>query len=183
MGNCIVLQRNVVRVMKSDGKILEYKAPIRVHQVLNQFRGHAISESLPPVLHHLNPYTRLLKGQLYYLVPPPQASSKKVNKKRVRFAEPDEDDQVEDKGCVVRIKLVLSKQELKDMVQKGGISVNEVLSLVQGKGIVGGVDACRRDDEGFHGWKPARTLKVRRFGPNCGCQGSGSLVYKGPIDS
>ena len=156
MGNCIVLQEKVVRVMKSDGKILEYKAPIKVHQVLNQFPGHAISKSLP-VLHHLHPNTRLLKGQLYYLVPPPQPSPKKVNKKRVRFAEPDhDDDQVEDKGDeVVRIKLVLSKQELKDIVQKGGISVREVLSLVQGKGMDGDVDVCTRVNDGSHGWKPA----------------------------
>lgn len=90
-------------------------------------------------------------------MPPPQPSPKKVNKKRVRFAEPDhDDDQVEDKGDeVVRIKLVLSKQELKDIVQKGGISVREVLSLVQGKGMDGDVDVCTRVNDGSHGWKPA----------------------------
>lgn len=42
MGNCLVLlQENVVRVMKTDGKILEYKALIKVEQVLIDFSGHA----------------------------------------------------------------------------------------------------------------------------------------------
>ncbi|TKY53092.1 hypothetical protein E2542_SST24615 [Spatholobus suberectus] len=147
MGNCLAQQEDVVRVMKSDGKILEYETPIEVHHVLKQFPGHAISESLP-VLHHLHPNARLLQGQLYYLVPLPQPPPK-VSMKRVRFAEPEK---VE--GDVVRIKLVLSKQELKDMLQKGGISVNEVLSLVRDENGMDGVDVCKKDNDGSHGWKP-----------------------------
>ncbi|RDY06790.1 hypothetical protein CR513_09164, partial [Mucuna pruriens] len=143
MGNCFVLQEGMVRVMKSDGKVVEYKTPIKVHQVLNQFPGHAISESL----HHLNPNTRLLQGRLYYLVPPPENFSKK----RLRFAEAEGEE-----GDLLRIKLVLSKQELKDMLQKGGISVNEVLSLVHAqKGMDDGVHGCNKYNDGSPGWKPA----------------------------
>ncbi|XP_020236871.1 uncharacterized protein LOC109816329 [Cajanus cajan] len=142
MGNCLVLlQEDVVRVMKSDGKILEYKAPIKVDKVMKQFPGQAISESLP-LRHHLHPNTRLLQGQLYYLVPLP---APKVAKKRERLVERQ---QVEE-GDVVRVKLVLSKQELKDMLRKGGVSVNEVLALAQG------VDVCRKDNDGSPPWKPA----------------------------
>ncbi|KAK7345339.1 hypothetical protein VNO77_15941 [Canavalia gladiata] len=144
MGNCIVVQENVVRVMKSDGKILEYKTPIKVHQILKQFLGHAISESLP-VIHHLDPNTKLLKGQLYYLVPLPLPSPKAM-KKKVRFVEADE---------VVRIKVVISKQELKEMLHKGGICVDEMLSLVQGeKGILDAVDVNEKNYDRSQGWKP-----------------------------
>ncbi|KAK7392616.1 hypothetical protein VNO78_21060 [Psophocarpus tetragonolobus] len=150
MGNCLVLQENMVRIMKSDGKILEYNTPIKVHHVLNQFSNHAISDSLP-ILHHLHPNTKLLKGHLYHLVPLPQPSPKVCNK-RLMFHESDH--QVQDKGDVVRIKLVLSKQELKDMLQKGGISVNDVLSLVQ---VQKGIDVSTKynDASQSHGWKPA----------------------------
>ncbi|KAL2323082.1 hypothetical protein Fmac_027461 [Flemingia macrophylla] len=136
MGNCLVVEEEVVRIMKSDGKILEYKAPIKVHHLLNQFPGHAISESL----HHLPPDTTLLQGQLYYLVPLPPPKVSKV--KRVMFEQVQERD-------VVRVKLVLSKQELKDMLRNGGISVNDVLSLVEG------ADVCAKDNDHSRGWKPS----------------------------
>ncbi|KAJ1379824.1 hypothetical protein SESBI_46542 [Sesbania bispinosa] len=151
MGNCLVLEANVVRIMKSDGKVLEYKTPIKVHQILNQFSGHAISDSLK----HLHPNSRLLNGHLYYLVPlpPPKANSKK----KVRFAEPEVVEGAKESG-VVRIKLVISKQELQHMVlQKGGISVNEMLSLAHGdRGLImdGEEDVCRKNDDGSQVWKP-----------------------------
>lgn len=103
MGNCIVLQEKVVKVMKTDGKILEYKAPIKVHQILTHFSCHVISNSLQ-VIEHLQPNDDLLGGQIYYLLPslpPPKSSQKKVKfandhqvKKKVKFAN---DDQVNDK--------------------------------------------------------------------------------------
>ncbi|XP_061361941.1 uncharacterized protein LOC133305715 [Gastrolobium bilobum] len=153
MGNCLVLQENMVRIMKTDGKILEYKkTPIKVHQVLNQFPGHAISDSLP-VLHHLHPNTTLHNGQLYYLVPLPHPSPK-ATKKKVRFAEPEVAEGAHESG-VVRIKLVISKQELHDILQKEGISIHEMLSLVHGEKGFDGQDECKKCDDGSQGWKPA----------------------------
>ncbi|KAJ1394509.1 hypothetical protein SESBI_34085 [Sesbania bispinosa] len=154
MGNCLVLQENVVRIMKTDGKILEYKTPIKVEQVLIDFSGHAVSDS-QPVQRHLQPNTKLLCGQLYYLVPLPPPSPKA--RKKVRFAEPEVQDV--QKSSVVRIKLVISKQELQDMLHSGGISVNKMLSLVQGeKGIDSDSDSedlsQRSDDDVSQGWKP-----------------------------
>ncbi|KAL2345233.1 hypothetical protein Fmac_006518 [Flemingia macrophylla] len=144
MGNCLVVQENVVKIMKADGKVLEYKTPIRVEEVLIQFSGHAVSESLT-VLQYLEPNTKLLRGQLYYLVPLPQPSPK--TNKKVRFADPEVQDVK--KSNVVRIKVVISKQELQDMLQSGGFSVSKMLSLVHGDK---GEDLS---EDVSQGWKPA----------------------------
>ncbi|XP_028782380.1 uncharacterized protein LOC114751035 [Neltuma alba] len=151
MGNCLALQDNVVRVMKADGEILEYKSPILAHQVLKEFSGHAISDSVP-VLRQLQPNTKLLAGHLYYLVPPPP----KAGKKKVRFAEPEVQGS-QDSSSVVRIKVVISKQELQALLNKGGISVNTVdmLSLLPGEQATENEDKCHKKDDGFEGWKPA----------------------------
>ncbi|TKY61982.1 hypothetical protein E2542_SST11836 [Spatholobus suberectus] len=147
MGNCLVLQENVVKIMKTDGKILEYKTPIKVEQVLVEFSGHAVSESLP-VLRYLEPNTKLLRGQLYYLVPLPPPSPK--SNKKVRFADPEVQDVK--KSSVVRIKLVISKQELHDMLQNGGFSVSKMLSLVHEDKDEG---LSQKSDDISQGWKPA----------------------------
>ncbi|CAL0310523.1 unnamed protein product [Lupinus luteus] len=150
MGNCLVLQDKVVRIMKTDGKILEYKTPIKVEQVLSEFSGHAVSDSLQ-VLQHLQPSTKLLCSQFYYLVPLPKPPSPKASKK-VRFANPEVQGVQESR--VVRIKLVISKQELHDMLQKEGISVEKILSKVQNGKVV---DADNEDLslDVSEGWKPA----------------------------
>ncbi|GLT40646.1 hypothetical protein SLA2020_147630 [Shorea laevis] len=149
MGNCLVLQDKVIKVMKTDGKILEYQAPIKVHQVLSEFSGHALSESFPG-LQHLLPDAELFSGNLYYLIPLP-SSSPKV-KKKVRFSIPEVDG--EQATGTVRIKLVISKQELQEMLHKKGLSVHEMISEAQSKqqsesktGMPDGDDNCR-------GWKP-----------------------------
>ncbi|KAL9332097.1 hypothetical protein ACSQ67_001707 [Phaseolus vulgaris] len=151
MGNCLVLQENVVTIMKTDGKILEYKTPIKVEEVLVQFSGHAVSESLT-VLRYLEPQTKLVGGQLYYLVPlpPPSPPSPKTNKK-VRFADPEVQDDVQ-KSNVVRIKVVISKQELQNMLQNGGFSVSKMLSLADD---VKGEDLSQKNEDVSQGWKPA----------------------------
>ncbi|KAI4348959.1 hypothetical protein L6164_009619 [Bauhinia variegata] len=139
--------------MRTDGKVLEYKAPIKVQKVLTEFSGFAISCSLSE-LRHLQPNTRLLSGHLYYLVPLPPLSPK-GGKKKVRFANPEV--QGTEESSVVRIKLVISKQQLQDMLQKGGgISADKILSLVHGeKGIIDGKDLSPKTDDPFVGWKPA----------------------------
>ncbi|KAJ7976129.1 DUF4228 domain-containing protein [Quillaja saponaria] len=149
MGNCLVLQENIVKIMKADGKILEYKAPIKVQQVLSEFSGHAISDTVP-VIRHLQQDTRLFGGQLYYLVPLPLPSPK-VGKKKVRFLNPEV--QIEKESSVVRVKLVISKQQLQDMLQKEGISVNEMVARLQSEEGIDGGDVLKTDDC-CEGWKP-----------------------------
>ncbi|XP_050228613.1 uncharacterized protein LOC126677852 [Mercurialis annua] len=148
MGNCIVLQEKVIKVIKSDGKILEYKAPIKVQQVLSDFSGHAISNSLQD-LQHLLPETKLHGGSFYYLVPLPLPSVQA--KKKVRFSIPEEEHKQE--TGVVRIKLVISKQELQEILQKGGVSVNNMVSQLQSQQKVQIVDTSDNDDNNKN-WKP-----------------------------
>ncbi|WVZ05302.1 hypothetical protein V8G54_018648 [Vigna mungo] len=151
MGNCLVLQEKVVRIMKTDGKILEYKTPIRVEDVLLQFSGHAVSESLT-VMRYLDPQTKLARGQLYHLValPPPSPSPSPKTNKKVRFADPEVQDV--QKSNVVRIKLVISKQELQNMLQNGGFSVSNMLSLVDEVKVE---DLSQKNDDVLQAWKPA----------------------------
>ncbi|PIN02520.1 hypothetical protein CDL12_24972 [Handroanthus impetiginosus] len=134
MGNCLVLQEKVVRVMKTDGKILEYKFPIKAHQVLSEFSHHAISDKLP-VLKYLHPNDELRQGHLYYLLPlpvPTKNKNKKKNtkKKTVRFSDDVRDEP--DRGTgVVRIKVLIKKQELEAILSGGGVSIGDLVSKVQ----------------------------------------------------
>ncbi|KAL8509420.1 hypothetical protein ACS0TY_016575 [Phlomoides rotata] len=140
MGNCLVLKEKVVRVMKSDGKILEYKHPIKVHQLLSQFSDHAVSHKLPSAK-HMHPNAEMLRGHLYYLLPLPVSSPKtrkKTKKKKVRFS-----DEVGPPSGVVRIKVVMSKKELRRMVSEGEVRVDDMISKVQ------------RDEVISKGWSPA----------------------------
>ncbi|GMI71053.1 hypothetical protein like AT3G10120 [Hibiscus trionum] len=131
MGNCLAAEDKVIRVMQPDGKIFEYQAPINVQQVLSDFSGHALSDSFSG-FHHLRPDAKLLSGQLYYLVPLP-SPSKKGRKKKVRFSDPEVNDDSQGNPGVVRIKLIISKQELQELLQRGGVSAEDMVSQIQSK--------------------------------------------------
>ncbi|KAF9598729.1 hypothetical protein IFM89_031397 [Coptis chinensis] len=146
MGNCLVLQDKFVKIMKTDGKILEYQTPLRVQQVLSEFSGHAISDSLP-VQRHLCADTDMLSGRLYYLLPPP-LPTKEANKSMITVSSTKEE--TKQGTGVVRIKIVITKQELKEMLAKGGIpSVDDMVSQLQKK-TKDEVDC----DRNCNGWKP-----------------------------
>ncbi|PON83084.1 hypothetical protein TorRG33x02_210580 [Trema orientale] len=159
MGNCLVLQEKVIKVMKPDGKVLEYRSPIKVLEVLSEFSGHALSETAA-VNQHLRPETRLLGGRLYHLVPlplQPQVAVKK--KKKVRFSEPEmeADQQQEPSSKVVRIKLVISKQELQELLKTGGVSVGDMVSKLHTEETKDGSDRFDDhdgDDQQVGCWKP-----------------------------
>ncbi|XP_055811616.1 uncharacterized protein LOC129881436 [Solanum dulcamara] len=131
MGNCIVLQEKVVKVIKTDGKILEYKSPIKVHQILSQFPSHVISNSLQVINQNLLPNDDMLRGKIYYLLPI-LPIPKPTTKKKVKFA----DDQllVEEKAKpkieALRIKLVISKKELQALLMStegGSITLDHIV--------------------------------------------------------
>ena len=149
MGNCLVLEEKVISVMKTDGKILDYQAPIKVQQVLSDFSGHALSDSFSG-FQYLQPDAKLLPGQLYYLIPVPSPSQKN-KKKKVRFSNPEVNDEQGNAG-VVRIKLIISKQELQELFQKG-VSVQDMVSQIQSKQSTNGIDTSDADDN-CRGWKP-----------------------------
>ncbi|KAG6667163.1 hypothetical protein CIPAW_01G082000 [Carya illinoinensis] len=73
MGNCVFKgfggMEEMVKVVTSNGGIMELYAPITAECITNEFPGHAIfrSRSLfaPPLLHN----EELHSGQLYYLLP------------------------------------------------------------------------------------------------------------------
>ncbi|KAM0980584.1 uncharacterized protein LOC126600717 [Malus sylvestris] len=158
MGNCLVMQENVTKIMRPDGKILEYSADMKVYQVLSEFSGHAISETAPNY-QHLRPDSKLLGGHLYYLVPLPLPPPKKASQKKVRFSEPEaERPEPEQETKVVRIKLVISKKELQEMLTKGGVAVlDEMVSRLQSeeKGIDKSNSNSFNVDGNCEGWKPA----------------------------
>ncbi|KAG2729428.1 hypothetical protein I3843_01G244200 [Carya illinoinensis] len=150
MGNSFVLQTKAIKIMKTDGKVLRYKAPMKVQQVLSEFPGHAISDTLP-VLRHLKPETKLLRDHVYHLVPLPLPSPKVGKKKKVRFANP-EGEEVQESG-VVRIKLIITKKELLEILEKGVDSVGEKVSQLQSKSCTGGAGEYAGDNN-CRGWMP-----------------------------
>ncbi|XP_021289859.1 uncharacterized protein LOC110420810 [Herrania umbratica] len=152
MGNCLVLDQKIIKVMKTDGKILEYQAPIKVQQVLSDFSGHALSDSFSG-FQHLRPDAKLLRGQLYYLVPVP-SPPQKGEKKKVRFSNPEVNDEQGSAGAgVVRIKLIISKQELHELLQKEKVSIHDMISQIQSKESTKRVDKSVGGDN-CKGWKP-----------------------------
>ncbi|KAJ0243971.1 hypothetical protein HA466_0199460 [Hirschfeldia incana] len=139
MGNCLVMEKKVIKIVRNDGKVLEYREPTCVHHILTQFSGHSLFDNSSSC--HLLPDAKLLSGRLYYLVP--TTISKKKTKK-VTFADPEvekdarllsEDvadhtagesnintDGEENKNAsVMRMKIVVSKQELEKLLQGGSI--------------------------------------------------------------
>uniref|UniRef100_A0A7N0TH74 Uncharacterized protein n=1 Tax=Kalanchoe fedtschenkoi TaxID=63787 RepID=A0A7N0TH74_KALFE len=125
MGNCVAGQ-HTIRVMDADGKVLEYQTPIKVHQVLSKFSGYGISDTLPAI-RYLPPDSYMNGHYMYYLVPQPMKPlqeivngenrrAEKKKKKVVRFAE--EDGEGESSGAV-RIKLVITRSQLDEMINNG----------------------------------------------------------------
>ncbi|XP_059643244.1 uncharacterized protein LOC132285092 [Cornus florida] len=158
MGNCLVVEENMIKVMKADGEVLEYEAPIKVHQVLSEFSGHTISDTLP-VVRRLRLDSELVGGHLYYLLPAPLEVD---NKKVLRFSNPVVEAAGQaGTGGVVRIKMVISKQELEAMLRKGGaLSSNDMVSqlLKKQSSTNDMVDHDFDGDDGnenCRGWKPA----------------------------
>ncbi|XP_057960938.1 uncharacterized protein LOC131152967 [Malania oleifera] len=150
MGNCLVLQKKTIKIVKMDGKVLEYKAPMKVHQVLQEFPGHAVADRLP-VLRHLLPDAEMLSSHLYYLLPLSMPSPDD-EKKKVRFLNTETEGG--QRTAVVRIKLVISKQELKEMLRKGGASIDDITSHLQDKQNKSQIDTVDDDRKGNRVWKP-----------------------------
>ncbi|CAI0391845.1 unnamed protein product [Linum tenue] len=188
MGNCMVVEEKVVKVMRPDGKILEYTSPTIVQQVMSDFPGQFVCDHSYSSLQqqqqqqNLLPEAKLVGGRLYYLVPlppPVPASPEKLvvkQKKKVRFAVPEggekessQNKKVEEHhhdesdvkgGGVVRIKLVITKQELEELLKKGGVSVGDMVSHLQDQQRLVKVDVGENDqqqqeeEEWQKNWKP-----------------------------
>ncbi|KAL9290879.1 hypothetical protein AtEden1_Chr3g0166511 [Arabidopsis thaliana] len=100
MGNCLVMEKKVIKIMRNDGKVVEYRGPMKVHHILTQFSPHySLFDSLTNNC-HLHPQAKLLCGRLYYL---------------------EDDEESQKSNGVVRVKMVVSKQELEKLLQGGSV--------------------------------------------------------------
>ncbi|KAJ8434484.1 hypothetical protein Cgig2_032661 [Carnegiea gigantea] len=154
MGNCLGSQGKTVRIVKTDGKILQYRAAIRVSEALSAFRGHALSDLLP-VQQYLEADSELVGGHLYYLIPLPDPQPK-VERKKVRFSEPKvAEEGREGEKTSSRVRLVINKQELKEIIENGVISIEIIVPNLH--------QAESEPEElwfrhhGSQAWKPALT--------------------------
>ncbi|KFK38400.1 hypothetical protein AALP_AA3G108100 [Arabis alpina] len=170
MGNCLVMEKKVIKIMRNDGKVVEYRGPMKVHHILTQFSNHySLFDSLSNNS-HLPPQSKLLCGRLYYLMPKDTTTihCKNTTKttKKVSFANPEvekeeEEDRLRDCSdnntkeksvSVVRVKMVVSKQELEKLLQGG--SVHELVYRSLAKQHLSHDDDDNGDDECQGGWRP-----------------------------
>ncbi|XP_068316259.1 uncharacterized protein [Pyrus communis] len=109
MGNCFVLSKEdkVLRVLKTDGKVLEFRAPTLVKDILSNFSGVGISLS-KQASEQLSPDCKLKLGKVYYMIPLPGSAEN-------------------DSAATRRIKIVVTKQQLEELLTRQ-ISVQEALS-------------------------------------------------------
>ncbi|WOL00844.1 hypothetical protein Cni_G09557 [Canna indica] len=118
MGNCLVLEeRKVIKIMRVDGEIITYDhSHMKVQQVLDDFPRHDVSDE-SPAMRCLDSTASMRHEKLYYLLP---------QKKTLVAAETGEG------AGLIRVKLVLTKQELKNMLSKGSeVSHGDMLCLLQ----------------------------------------------------
>ncbi|WOG98308.1 hypothetical protein DCAR_0417649 [Daucus carota subsp. sativus] len=147
MGNCLALQEKFVQVVKTDGKILEYRAPLKVHQVLSEYPGHEISLT-PLVIRRLQADANMRAGHVYYLLPL-SVPSLELN----QYSNTKEVSEQENHG-VVRIKLLIRKQDLEEMLGQGG-PVEQLILQLQNKQLVRSFKNLESDaSKNFTGWKP-----------------------------
>ncbi|XVF53303.1 hypothetical protein PTKIN_Ptkin05aG0088500 [Pterospermum kingtungense] len=169
MGNCWALLRpsdgsclnraantkphqKVLQVVKMDGKILEFRAPLLVKDVLLKFSGSGIGLS-KTVSQHLPLHYELKMGKVYYILPsvdPVEApalesnsDSSVDNTQKTGVVDPVEAPALESKsdssvdntqktGVVKRIKVVITKQELQQLLTKQ-ISVEKIISGLENR--------------------------------------------------
>ncbi|KAF8364913.1 hypothetical protein HHK36_033105 [Tetracentron sinense] len=145
MGNCLVLQEKVIMMKKMDDQVPEYQEPLKSHHGLSKFGRYAISDTLPDVRHR-RPDTKI-SGGMYYLLPSPLPSTE-IDKRITILSNPVTEG-------VVRIKVVITKRELHEMLTKGGVSVDDMISHLENRKSKAGLDDCDGDDNGsFKGWRP-----------------------------
>ncbi|KAK3042859.1 hypothetical protein RJ639_001132 [Escallonia herrerae] len=133
MGNCFALckpasrihsctvavpckDRGIVQIMKMDGKIVEFAAPILVKNALVQFSGLNVGLSKEASQYLPSDY-ELKLGNMYHFLP----SSSACAVQNLGLAEgetPATRIDKEQDGSVKRIKVVITKQQLQDLLTK-----------------------------------------------------------------
>lgn len=158
MGNCLALgghnrvscsaaietskDRNIVQLLKSDGEISEFSAAILVKDVLRKFSGFNVALAKENPL-YLPPDFLLKLGYRYHLVPSIERFGS-VEKSRVVNEE--------DSGGVKRIKVVITKKQLQDLLSEQVLAV-DILSVLRSE-TYDGDDDDDDDDSSTRIWKP-----------------------------
>ncbi|KAK9292569.1 hypothetical protein L1049_020543 [Liquidambar formosana] len=114
-------QQKVLRVVKTDGKILEFSVPILVKDLLVKFSGLGVGVS-KEASQHLPLNHKLKTGKIYYLLPLASPAG------AIDPAGISSMDNPEQTCGSKRIKVVITKQQLKELMSKQVISLEEVLS-------------------------------------------------------
>ncbi|PNX85814.1 hypothetical protein L195_g041888 [Trifolium pratense] len=91
MGNCLLGATSdpdtLVKIITSDGNIMEFYPPITVNFITNEFHGHAIFTTNDQFSKQLSQFDELVAGQSYYLLPMTVLSSyNKVDRSSVSAA-------------------------------------------------------------------------------------------------
>lgn len=110
----------VLQVVKMDGKVLEFSTPILVKDIMVNFPGSGIglskeaSENLPPNY-------ELKIGKIYYMLPSLSSGSSASTAEISSIADKDK------ANGVKRIKIVITKQQLQELLTKQ-ISLEDFMS-------------------------------------------------------
>lgn len=156
MGNCFALCKpnkgfcfanvtenhgKVLQIVNMDGKVLQFSAPILVKDILVNFSGSGIGLS-KEASEHLPPNHELKIGRIYYLLP--SLSSVGTTSTSPADISSIAHDKEKANG-VKRIKIVITKQQLQELLKKQ-ISVEDLLSGLEKR-------ACNTLDSTTN-WKP-----------------------------
>ncbi|XP_057807570.1 uncharacterized protein LOC131022162 [Salvia miltiorrhiza] len=114
------------KVMKTDGEILEHL-----------------------LVKNMHPNAQVLQNNLHFSI------KTTTKKKAVRFSDKVLMEGGDEASRVVRIKLVISKKELQEMLSEGEISVDGMILKVQNQETTSKVESNDRDGVIAKGWFPA----------------------------
>ncbi|KAJ7959420.1 hypothetical protein O6P43_019998 [Quillaja saponaria] len=129
-------QDKIVKVVMLNGKIVEFGRPTVVKDILMQFSASGIGISKESS-EHLPPDYKLKRGKLYYLLPSVSSAGPETSCSSNR----------EQAGGIKRIKVVLTKQQLQELVTEK-ISLEDILLQSQVQSI-----SCHSVDLPTN-WKP-----------------------------
>ncbi|XP_015878627.3 uncharacterized protein LOC107414932 [Ziziphus jujuba] len=144
MGNCVALckpttcscipdasitkEGKVLKIVKTDGKILTFRDPVLVKDILVKLTGSGIGLS-KEATENLPPDYRLNLGKVYYLLPnSPDSEARSFSNPAGNSSSISSIAGKDNKeGGIRRIKIIIPKQQLQELLAKQ-ISVEEILS-------------------------------------------------------
>ncbi|KAI0489086.1 hypothetical protein KFK09_028927 [Dendrobium nobile] len=138
MGNCVASSgfdnqiktkssgsdQKILRIIKVDGKVMEYSTSILVKDVLLSFHGFGVGLS-KNTCELLSPDYELKAGRTYHLLPLTLPRSQGLNPSLMQK------DEIEDNGGSRRVKVVLTKLQLQQLLSMN-ISLAELISAASG---------------------------------------------------